>query len=179
VQKYGLNNFAFLLIHEIDNFGPGDNQRLLRVETTYISRYGDYNVAPEAGNTLGFVHTRETRAAMQANYSQRRREAIGALNRGKKLSPETVDLLRRAALKRAPMSEETRAKVSAHSTKAMFYELSPLNSHKLTILGERIVLRTITTVADFCQCSEKTVRRALKGNGIIKGKWLIKPLGAR
>ena len=33
---------------------------------------------------------------MRANYSQARRDAIGALNRGKKLRPETVELMRAA-----------------------------------------------------------------------------------
>ena len=43
-----------------------------------------YNIAQQAGNTLG--DTDETRALMRLNYSDERREAIGALNRGKKLS---------------------------------------------------------------------------------------------
>jgi hypothetical protein len=61
---------------------------------------------------------------MKANYSEERRETIGSLNRGKSLSPETVELIRQAALKRAPMTDETRSLVSANSAKAQLFEVS-------------------------------------------------------
>jgi hypothetical protein len=48
---------------------------------------------------------------MRANYSDARREAIGALNRGKKFSPETIELMRQIALSRPFMIAETRAKI--------------------------------------------------------------------
>jgi group I intron endonuclease len=177
VQKYGLDNFAFLVIDEIPGFTPADNQQLLNLETTYITAYGDYNIAPEAGNTLGVTHTEAQRALMRANYSQERRDMIGALNRGKNLSPDTVELIRAAALSRPPMTDETRAKVSANSAKAMLFELSMLDGSTLPGGTSSIVLRTIPTVAQYCSCDEKTVRRAIKGKGTIKGKWLIKSLG--
>lgn len=153
------------------------NQQLLDLETSYITAYGDYNIALEAGNTLGVRHTEEQIAAMRANYSQARRDAVGALNRGKKLPPSTIELMRAAALSRFPMSEESRAKVSANSAKATLFELSMLDGSTLPGGTSSIVLRTINTVADYCNCNEKTVRRAIKGNGTIKGIWLIKSIG--
>lgn len=181
VAKYGLANFAFLVIDQIQNFTSEDNQRLLSLETSYITKYGDYNIAREAGNTMGVLHSREQRAAMCANYSQRRRDKIGSLNRNQKLSVETVERMRIAALKRRSMSRETRLKVSANSAKAMLYELVMLDNSPIAKEGGSdvmsLTLRTIPVVATFCGCGEKTVRRALKGNGIIKGKRFIKPLG--
>ena len=177
VQKYGLENFAFLVIDEIPDFTSNMNQQLLDLETAYIAAYGDYNIAREAGNTLGVTHTEAQREAMRANYSQARRDAIGALNRGKKLRPETVELMRAAALSRQPMSDESRAKVSANSAKALLLELSMVEGSALPDGTTSIVLRTVPVVAEYCNCNEKTVRRALKGNGIIKGKWLVKSLG--
>lgn len=177
VQKYGLENFAFLVIDEIPDFTSDMNQQLLDLETAYIAAYGDYNIAREAGNTLGVTHTEAQREAMRANYSQARRDAIGALNRGKKLHPETVELMRAAALSRQPMSDESRAKVSANSAKALLLELSMVDGSALPDGTTSIVLRTVPVVAEYCNCNEKTVRRALKGNGIIKGKWLVKSLG--
>ena len=177
VQKYGLENFAFLVIDEIPDFTSNMNQQLLDLETAYIAAYGDYNIAREAGNTLGVTHTEAQREAMRANYSQARRDAIGALNRGKKLRPETVELMRAAALSRQPMSDESRAKVSANSAKALLLELSMVDGSALPDGTTSIVLRTVPVVAEYCNCNEKTVRRALKGNGIIKGKWLVKSLG--
>lgn len=114
---------------------------------------------------------------MRENYSQKRRDAIGALNRGKKLPRTIVDLMRAAALSRGPMTDETRAKVSANSAKAILFELSMLDGSTLPGGYISIVLRTIDAVANYCNCNEKTVRRAIKGSGIIKGKWLIKSLG--
>lgn len=177
VQKYGLENFAFLVIDEIPDFTSNMNQQLLDLETAYIAAYGDYNIAREAGNTLGVTHTEAQREAMRANYSQARRDAIGALNRGKKLRPETVELMRAAALSRQAMSDESRAKVSANSAKALLLELSMVDGSALPDGTTSIVLRTVPVVAEYCNCNEKTVRRALKGNGIIKGKWLVKSLG--
>ena len=177
VQKYGLENFAFLVIDEIPDFTSNMNQQLLDLETAYIAAYGDYNIAREAGNTLGVTHTEAQREAMRANYSQARRDAIGALNRGKKLRPETVELMRAAALSRQPMSDESRAKVSANSAKALLLELSMVDGSALPDGTTSIVLRTVPVVAEYCNCNEKTVRRALKGNGIIKGKWIVKSLG--
>jgi len=177
VQKYGLENFAFLVIDEIPDFISDMNQQLLDLETAYIAAYGDYNIAREAGNTLGVTHTEGQREAMRANYSQARRDTIGALNRGKKLRPETVELMRAAALSRPPMSDESRAKVSANSAKALLLELSMVDGSPLPDGTASIVLRTVPVVAEYCNCNEKTVRRALKGNGIIKGKWLVKSLG--
>lgn len=177
VQKYGLENFAFLVIDEVPDFSSDMNQRLLDLETSYIASNGDYNIALEAGNTLGVMHTEAQREAMRTNYSQARRDAIGALNRGKKFSPTTVELMRAAALSRAPMSAESRAKVSANSAKAMLFELSMVDGSALPNHTISIVLRTIGAVATYCNCNEKTIRRAIKGNCIIKGKWLIKSLG--
>jgi len=64
---------------------------------------------------------------MRLNYSSERREANGSLNRGKKLSARTVEAIRLAALNRPPMSDETRAKVSANSAKAQLYAVSRLH----------------------------------------------------
>lgn len=174
VQKYGLENFAFLVIDQIPEFTSNDNQQLLDLETQYILNHGDYNILTEAGNTTGYNHTDATREAMRLNYSNERREQIGSLNRGKSPSTATVELMRQAALARPPMSQEARDKVSSNSAKAMLYQLTTLTG---TALGSSTVLRTIPKVSEFCACDEKTVRRALKGTGIIKRKWSIKTLG--
>ncbi len=40
-----------------------------------------------------------------------------------------------------------------------------------------LTLRTIPVVANFIGCNEKTVRRALKSNGIIRKLWHVIVLG--
>lgn len=93
---------------------------------------------------------------MKLNYSSERREMIGSLNRGKKLSPETIELLRAAAQARPPMSDETRLKVSNNSAAAFQYEIyKPDGSSFLTqegILVQNMLINTTNKVAKFLQC---------------------------
>lgn len=139
-----------------------------------------YNIAPQAGNTFGVKHTgpeAETKAIMRLNYSSERREMIGSLNRGKTFSASHIEAIRAAAKNRAPMSDETRAKVSANSAKAQFYLVQRLDKSSFTspdgVLVTSITLRTIPVVANFIGCAEKTVRRALKTNGVVKLTWQV------
>lgn len=85
VTKYGLENFAFIVAETIPaGQDKEDNQDLLALEDHYLTLLKPaYNIAKSAGNTLGVVHTDETKAFMKLNYSSERREKIGALNRGK------------------------------------------------------------------------------------------------
>lgn len=118
----------------------------------------------------GKKHSDETRELMREVYTDERREQIGSLNRGKTLSDETREAIRRAALARGPMSEETRNKVSKNSAKALVFSVSKPDN--VTFIHDNntvssITLVTINAVADFLNVNEKTVRRSLKGNGII------------
>lgn len=70
------------------------------------------------GNPMyGKKHNEATLEDMRENYSDARREQIGNLHRGKSLSPEHREYLREVALRREPMSKETREKISANHTK--------------------------------------------------------------
>jgi hypothetical protein len=88
--------------------------------------------------------------------------------------------MRRAALKRGPLSAETRAKVSANSAKAKDYRISRLDgSSFLSPSGDMVTtlhLRTLPVAADFSDCGEKTIRRAVQANGIVKRTWVVKVL---
>jgi hypothetical protein len=102
------------------------------------------------GNPMyGQKHSKDTREHMSDIYSDARRERIGNLNRGKEITPERREFLRQVALARPPMSEETRAKVSA---------IPPYTA------------RGILEAADYIGCGEKTVRRALKQKEMIVKK---------
>lgn len=52
-----------------------------------------------------------------------------------------------------------------------------LMAQLLLFFAQSMQLQTTVIVAFGKAEGEKTVRRAIKGNGIIKGKWLIKSLG--
>lgn len=164
VKKYGLNNFAFLILDKINNFTPKNNQKLIDLENFYIKLLApEYNLAPQAGNTLGYKHSENTKTKMKLNYSSERREKIASLNRGQKLYLSTKNLMRQSALSRKPMSDQVRAKISANSTIAHLFKLTKVNGEPFDTSKKNlsIEIRTINAVADYWKCSEKTVRRAI------------------
>ena len=176
VIKYGLENFAFIVVETLQ--GYINNEILLPLETSYISKLLPcYNIALVAGNTLGIKHTEASKQKMRVNYSSERRKQIGALNRGKTLPSKTRALLQKAALARPPMSNETRAKISANSRVANLYSVARLDEKPLLDGTLEIKVRTINNVARLLFCNEKTVRRAIKTNGIVKNEYKITVLG--
>ena len=120
VTKYGLSNFAFVVADTLPEVVTReDNQTLLNMEDSFLQRLRpEYNIAPQASNTFGVKHTNETKEMMRMNYSSERRERIGSINRGKRLSPVTIEKIRNAALTRTPMTKESREQVSANSAMA-------------------------------------------------------------
>jgi len=179
VKKYGLNNFAFVIVETISAVITGENnEQLIAAENKYISALKPmYNIAPIAGNTFGYKHTEETKEKMKEDYSEERRETIGSLNRGNNLSEETIEKIRLKAVARPPMTQETKIKVSQNSAKAIIYQVTRVDGTTLPDGLTSIDLVTINKVADYCNCNEKTVRRALKANGVIKGTFKVIIIG--
>nr|UHB41918.1 GIY endonuclease [Apiotrichum gamsii] len=182
VLKYGLNNFAFVVLESVDFSNlirEESNKNLLMREDFYLFTLRPmYNIAPKAGNTLGVKHTDSTKAKIKINYSSERREAIGALNRGKKLPPTTVEAIRKTALRRSPISIETRITISKKVGK--FYTIRRTDN-SIFLSPEKIIVSSLTlqrvkNVRIFLDCSEKTVLRALNTNGIIQKEWCIKKI---
>lgn len=172
VLKYGLSNFAFVVL-EFTEEHPNDrmNNNLLMREDYYLSTLKPiYNIAPKAGNTLGVKHSNETKAKMKINYSSERREAIRALNRGKSLSSVTVEKMRQSALNRSLMSQETRDKISLKIGK--FYLINRVDNTDFLspedLMVQSLELHTIKNVRNFLNCDEKTVSRALKKTVLLK-----------
>lgn len=176
VLKYGLKNFAFTVLAVAPNLvTKEDNKVLLNLEDYYLKTLTPvYNIATKASNTLGVKHTEENKLKMRLHYSSERREKIGALNRGKILSAVVIESLRKSALNRSPMTNETRAKISINSIAANLYTVARLDNtnHACTpSKGENMqIVRTIPNVAKLLGCSYKTVQRALKLDGVVKGE---------
>lgn len=140
VQKHGLSNFAFILIDSADtipNFNSDLNQDLLDMETHWIATLPTfYNIARIAGNSTGVMHNEATKATMRANYSDERKETIGALNRGKTFCPETIDKMRlrqRCALGRT-LSEKSRFMTFCSCSKPIF-ELNKGLLHEQNVMN--------------------------------------------
>lgn len=170
VKKYNLSNFTFLILKlfpEVVN--KENNKKLLDLEDFYLkSLLPNYNILTEAGSSFGYKHTELDRIKMRANYSLERRLFIGNLNKGNKLSSETVEKIRKKAL--------TKGKVS-YSEKALFNmnkKSKPIILYNLnnTIFGE---YSSITEAANAINCSSKTINRALRTDkNILKRHFIVK-----
>ena len=145
---------------------------MLDLEDKYLKLLlPNYNILTEAGSSFGYKHTEVYRQKMKDIYSEARREKIGCLNRGKTLSPETIEKIREKALNRPPMSDETRKKCIKHTRPVVLYNLNG------TIYGE---YSTILDAANSINCAEKTIRRALKTEkGLVKRQWIVKDLSSK
>lgn len=158
IVKYKLENFAFMIL-DLYPFPFGvitkeNNKELIDLEDRYLKLLlPNYNILTEAGSSFGYKHTEMSRQKMRDVYSNARREKIGSLNRGKKLSPEIIDKMRVKAFNKPPMSIETKKKCITHTRPIILYNLNgTLYGHYTTILE----------AAKAINCNEKTIRRALK-----------------
>lgn len=102
IKKYKLYSFAFMVLELYPEIISKDNiKNLIDLEDFYLkSLLPNYNILTEAGSSFGFKHSELTRINMKANYSEKRREQIGSLNRRKKLSAATIESIRTAAINR-------------------------------------------------------------------------------
>jgi group I intron endonuclease len=170
VKKYGLKNFSFIILELFPDIVTQENNRdLLDLEDKYLKLLlPNYNILTEAGSSFGYKHTEVDRQKMRDIYSDERRKRIGDLNRGKKFSPETIEKLRKAALDRPPVSMETRKKCIVRTRPVIVYNLND------TVFGK---YSTIKEAASAINCSEKTIRRALKTDKkLVKKQWIVKDL---
>jgi len=162
VKKYGLSNFAFIILDLYPNIVTKENNKeLLNLEDIYLkSLTPNYNILTEAGSSFGYKHTEIDRQKIKDSFNDVRREMIGSLNRGKKFYPETIDKMRQKALNRPPMSDTTKNKCITNTRPVVLYNLNG------TVYGE---YSTILDAAKSINCGEKTIRRALKTEkGLVK-----------
>ena|ERR1700712_3879822 len=156
VRKYKISTFAFLILEifpEVVN--KENNKNLLDLEDFYLkSLLPNYNILTEAGSSFGYKHTEITRILMKANYSEERRDMIGNLNKGKKLSKKTIELIKEKALTREKVihSEQAILNMKKASKSIIVYNLDH------TVYGE---YPSITDAAKNLNCSIKTVSRSL------------------
>jgi len=168
IQKYKLENFAFLVLELYPNVVTKENNKeLMDLEDKYLKLLlPNYNILTEAGSNFGYKHTEVDRIKMKDIYSLNRRERIGSLNRGKILSKETIEKMREKALNRTPMSKEIKLKCIAHTRSVILYNLNG------SIYGK---YSTILEAAKAINCHEKTIRRALQTEKkLVKRQWIVK-----
>jgi len=170
VKKYGISSFVFMVLElfpEIVN--KENNKNLLDLEDFYLkSLLPNYNILTEAGSSFGYKHSEITRLKMKTNYSEERRMAIGSLNKGKSLSPSTIELIRQAALNRKKpiYSNEAIQNMKKKSKAVLVYNLD------YTVYGQ---FSSIVSAANSLGCDQKTILRALQSpKKILRRRWIVK-----
>lgn len=157
VKKYKLSSFAFLILEIFpDIVNKENNKQLLNLEDFYLkSLLPNYNILTEAGSSFGYKHTEITRIKMVSNYSEERRQQIEGLDRGNKLSFDTTDAIRKAALsrKKTPLSKEALQNLKKASKPILVKNLDG------TVYGE---FPSIIEATKDLNCSQKTIYRSLK-----------------
>ena len=115
VLKYGLKNFAFVVIETTKQVK--DRKEIIRIEQKYIDLLKpEYNIAKIAGSRLNTKWTLESRN----KHSIRVKEHLDKIRLLKKpTSAETRDLLRTIALNRPPVTAVTRNKMSINNNKSV------------------------------------------------------------
>jgi len=165
VLKYGLSNFAFIIVEYYpDPINRDNNKLLLQLEDKYLKTLlPNYNILTEAGNSFGYKHNEEIKKKMSDNYSDERREFIRNLNLNKNLSIETRKKLSEQALKRSPMSYETKLKCITKECSVYLYDKG----------NYLYFCPNIKLAALLLHCSYKTLQRALKEGQIYSDPKLI------
>jgi hypothetical protein len=127
----------------------------------------NYNILTEAGNSFGYKHTELSRIKMITSYSNNRRDKIGSLNKGKRLSEETIEKMRQWALNRDKLiySEEGLSNMKKKSKPIILYNL------------DRIVFGKNTSIAETARsinCDQKTIIRVSKTESrILKRRFIV------
>lgn len=170
VTKYGLSNFAFMILEllpEVTN--KINNKDLLNLEDFYLKTLlPNYNILTEAGSSFGYKHTEINRIKLKTNYSQERRDRIGELNRGKSFSIETISKMKQASLNRKKLiySKESLLNMKKKSKKLLVLNLDG------TVYGRYL---SITEGSKSLQCDVKTLRKVINTEKkILKKRWIIK-----
>lgn len=158
VNKYGIDNFAFIVLETFtEKTTVENNKKLLDVEDFYLkSLLPNYNILTEAGSSFGYKHTELDRIKMKANYSEERRIFIGNLNKNKQLSATTIERIKQSAFNRnkVEFSKEAIENMKKASKPIILY-----NIENNTVFGE---YSSISEGALSLNCKQKTIYRALK-----------------
>lgn len=170
VLKYGLINFAFIVIETV--LDPQDKKTILNLEQKYIdSLKPSYNIVKIAGSVLNLKWTLEARRRFSLSILSNKKhiERIRKIHLGKIVSKETRKLMQTVALNRK-FSEETRKKMSINNVKSV----------KITAYINGTVFKSFSSIAEaaeyFFQNRNKRskIRTALEKNKLLLNKYELK-----
>ena len=194
VSKYGLEGFKFLIIEywyeeplkvqtSEDLRSERDKRSLLkrRLEQ-YIEQFcPKYNIRTKTSGPSEYKHT-EARQKMREAWkgNTNRLEFITNLNKGKTLSDEHRNKLREVALKRPPMSEETKLKCITGNKPVCLYFYNIVNKEKVIDKSQFFVYSSMKELSIELECGIKTLYRAINyHNGFIPTMKFVASFGEK
>lgn len=153
VQKYKLENFAFLILDLFPTIVTKENNKeLIDLEDKYLKLLlPNYNILTEAGSSFGYKHTDIDRTKFTDIYSDARLEISNNLNKLTNFSKETIYKIREKSLN--ILSPFQPIYLKSLTSSVIIYNLNG------TIYGK---YPTIKEASKAINCKEKTIRRALK-----------------
>lgn len=165
LSKYGIESFTFVILEYFPNeVTKKNNPNLMALETNWIKTYlPSYNILLEAGNSFGYKHSEEVKQKMKDNYSNTRREQIGALNKDKQLSDFVKALMREKALNR---TDEVKNKYRLASSKPVTV-YNKDGSVYMKYTGIRIM-------AKHFKCDHKTINKFINTDKLFRNEWYVK-----
>lgn len=171
VKKYGIENFAFVIIEYYSGFVIKENFKgahlnLLDLETKWIQKVQpEYNILEIGGSSLGYKHSEETRIKMKNDYSDERQENCKSINLNKNFTPERKALLSQIAILRNKNQE-------------LKEKLSKLASKPVTLFNKDGSIHSqyygIRVMAKHFKCCNKTINKAIKNKTIFRDIGIIK-----
>jgi group I intron endonuclease len=172
INKYGLENFAFIILEYFPHLVLKENLksnhlRLLELETNYIKEFKpEYNILQSGVSSIGYKHSEETKEKMRALYSEERKLRIKNLNLNKKLSKYTKQLIKLKALLRGKIDESAKNQISKKLSKPLIlYNLDGTIHSRYS--GIRVMAKAF-------RCCHKTINKAIASNKIFKDIGYIK-----
>lgn len=170
VAEYGIENFSFYIIEYFPEFVKKENLsaahlKLLERETHFITLYSpEYNILQIANSSVGYLHTDLPKLKMKEIYSQERKGAIGALNRGRTFSEERKQLFSKIA-KLRNSNQILREHLSKLSSKPVI-----LYNRDLTVHSRYVGIRAM---AKAFGCCNKTINKVISSKTVFRNIGII------
>uniref|UniRef100_UPI001BEFE0C9 hypothetical protein n=1 Tax=Magnusiomyces suaveolens TaxID=44074 RepID=UPI001BEFE0C9 len=192
VSKYGLEGFKFLITEfwyedplkvqtPEDTRSERDKRSITkRMTEQYIEQFcPKYNIRTTISGVSTQKDTEEARQKMREAWKgNTNRTELITNTKGKTTSEEDRSKLREVALKRPPMSEETRTKCITGNKPVCLYFYSIVNKEKVTDKSQFFVYSSMKETSMETDCGMKTTYRAINyHNGFMPTMKLVASFG--
>lgn len=165
LENYRIESFAFVILEYFpEEVTKRNNPDLMALETYWIQTYKPtYNILLEAGNSFGYIHSKNVKQKMRDTYSDERKERVSLINKGKTLPDSVRTLMREKALSR---SNEVKNKYRLASSKPVTL-YNEDGSVYMKFEGVRLV-------AKHFGCDHKTINKYIASGELFKKQWYVK-----